>query len=130
MPPMCSRTTPPPNSYTFVTNPSRKSRSWLTTITVPSNARIASLSTSLVRMSRWLVGSSKIRKLTGSSKSLIIAKRERSPPESTLTFLSEASPPNIKAPSMSRILRRISPLATWSIVSNTVNSPSSNCAWF
>ena len=41
----------------------------------------------------------------------------RSPPESTFTFLSEASPPNINAPNISRIFKRISPLATESIVS-------------
>ena len=37
-------------------------------------------------MSRWLVGSSSISRFTGSSKSFIMARRVRSPPESTLTF--------------------------------------------
>ncbi len=81
-------------------------------------------------MSKWFVGSSSIRKFTGSSRSLIMARRLRSPPDSTLTFFSEASPPNMNAPSMSRIFVRMSPVATRSIVSNTVSSPSISCAWF
>ena len=130
MPPRCSFTIPPPNSYTLVASPSRKSRSWLTKMTVPSNSRMASFSTSFERISRWLVGSSSIRKFTGSSRSLIIARRVRSPPDSTFTFLSEASPPNMKAPRISRIFRRISPTATRSMVSNTVKLSSRSCAWF
>ena len=59
-----------------------------------------------------------------------MAKRVRSPPDRNFTFFSEASPPNMKAPSMSRIFRRMSPRATRSMVSNTVSSPSSICAWF
>ena len=35
---------------------------------------------------QWLVGSSSISRFTGSSKSFIMARRVRSPPESTLTF--------------------------------------------
>ena len=42
---------------------------------------------------------------------------ERSPPESTFTFFSEVSPPNMKAPNRSLIFKRISPVATWSMVS-------------
>ena len=128
--PRCSFTKPPPNSYTLVASPSRKSRSWLTIITVPSKSRIASFRISFERISRWFVGSSRIRKFTGSSNSLIMARRVRSPPESTFTFLSEASPPNMNAPSISRIFVRISPTATRSIVSNTVRFSSNSCAWF
>ena len=69
----------------FVTSPSRKSRSCETTISVPSKSINACFRISFVFMSRWLVGSSRISRLTGSSKSLIIASRVRSPPESTLT---------------------------------------------
>ena len=39
------------------------------------------------------------------------------PSRKHLYFLSEASPPNINAPNISRIFKRISPLATESIVS-------------
>ena len=65
-----------------------------------------------MRLSRWFVGSSRMSRLHGSSSRRIIANRLLSPPESTLTFLSDASPPNIKAPRMSRIFVRISPTAT------------------
>ena len=130
MPPRCSRTLPPPNSYTLSTNPSRKSRSWLTQMTVPLNSFKAVFSTSLDCMSRWLVGSSRMSRLQGSSSRRIIAKRLRSPPESTFTFFSEASPPNINAPNILRICVRISPTATLSMVWKTVSSPSSKAAWF
>lgn len=59
----------------------------------------------------------------------IIARRLLSPPESTFTGLSEASPPNINAPNMSRMRNLISPVATLSIVWNTVSFSSSSCAW-
>ena len=81
-------------------------------------------------MSKWFVGSSSIKRFTGSSNNLIIAKRERSPPESTLTFFSDISPPNIKAPKRSLIRNRISPFATWSMVSNIVRFSSKSWAWF
>ena len=45
-------------------------------------------------------------------------------------FLVESSPPNMNAPSKSRILFLISPFATSSMVWNTVSSPSSKDAWF
>ena len=59
-----------------------------------------------------------------------MASRLRSPPLSTRTFLSEASPPNMKAPSMSLMRSRISPRATLSMVCSTVSDSSSSCAWF
>lgn len=40
--------------------------------------------------------------MTGSSNSLIIARRVRSPPDNTFTSFSLASLPNMKAPRMSR----------------------------
>ena len=130
MPPRCSRTLPPPNSYTLSTRPSRNSRSWLTMMAVPSNALIASFSTSFDCISRWLVGSSRMSRFTGSSSSLIIANRLRSPPLSTLTYFSDVSPPNMKAPSRSFTLSRISPVATLSMVWKMVRFSSSSCAWF
>ena len=131
MPLKCSFTCLLPNSYTLLTSPSRKSRSWLTRIRVPSKSSNACFRISLVFMSRWLVGSSSISRFTGSSKSFIMARRVRSPPESTLTFFMDSSgPPNMKAPSRSRILLRISPFATSSMVWNTVRFSSNNEAWF
>ena len=91
---------------------------------------MASLSTSFEGMSRWLVGSSSMSRLTGSSSRRIMARRLRSPPLSTPTRFSDASPPNMKAPRMSFILRRTSPRATLSMVWNTVRLSSSSCAWF
>ena len=77
------------------------------------------------------MGSSRMRRLTGSSNNLIIARRVRSPPESTFTFFIDSSgPPNINAPSKSRILFRISPFATSSIVWKTVRFSSMSEAWF
>lgn len=56
------------------TNPSKKSRSCETTISVPSKSINACFSISLVFISKWLVGSSRISKLTGSSNNLSKAK--------------------------------------------------------
>ena len=106
----------------------RQARSCDTQISVPSKSCNACFNTSFVFMSRWLVGSSRIRRFTGSRSSLRIARRVFSPPLSTFTFLVEASPPNMNAPNKSVIFLRISPFAISSIVSNTVSSSSSNDA--
>ena len=59
-----------------------KARSWLTSSTVPSNSSIASSSASMDSTSRWLVGSSKMRKLAPESIIMASATRAVSPPES------------------------------------------------
>ena len=86
MPHRCSRTLPPPNSYTLLTRPSRKSRSWLTTMRVPSKSLRACFKISFVLRSRWLVGSSSMSRLTGSRRSFIMHRRTLSPPDNTFTF--------------------------------------------
>ena len=58
-----------------------------------------------VKMIRRFVENQEIHRL---QQQFYHASRVRSPPLSTFTFLSEASPPNMKAPRISRILRRIS----------------------
>lgn len=70
----CSLTRLFPNSYTFFTNPLKKSRSCDTTIRVLSKSIKAFFKMSLVFRSKWLVGSSKINRFTGDRRSLIMAK--------------------------------------------------------
>jgi hypothetical protein len=52
----------------------------------------ASISISLVAMSRWLVGSSSTRKFGGSNSILAITRRAFSPPDSTRQGFSTSSP--------------------------------------
>ena len=53
-------------------------------------------------MSKWLVGSSKHSRGFGATSIFARARRPFSPPESTDTFLSTASPVNRNAPSRLR----------------------------
>ena len=69
-----------------------------TMIAVPSNKFKASCKTSLLRMSKWLVGSSMIRKLQGFINNFASATRFLSPPESTEFFLKTSFPLNNNAP--------------------------------
>ena len=87
---------------------------------VPSKRLSACSSTSALAMSRWLVGSSRHSSGLGATSIFASAKRPFSPPESTLTFFSTASPSNRKAPSRLRTWLMFQPGATWSSSSNTV----------
>ncbi|OWK23533.1 hypothetical protein AJ87_33920 [Rhizobium yanglingense] len=60
---------------------SRKSRSWLTRITVPGKPTTISCSRSSVSRSRSLVGSSRIRRLVGRARMRASISRARSPPD-------------------------------------------------
>mmetsp|Transcript_3659 Transcript_3659/g.8134 ORF Transcript_3659/g.8134 Transcript_3659/m.8134 type:complete len:80 (+) Transcript_3659:127-366(+) len=72
----------------------RKKRSWLTQITVPSNACSACSRASFDGMSRWFVGSSRISSVAGVHMNFASATRAFSPPDRNFTFLCMASPLN------------------------------------
>ena len=81
-------------------------------------------------MSKWLVGSSIISTFKGWRSNLAKAKRLRSPPDRTFTYLSAASPLNKKEPNISRTLDLLVSFAASIIVSKTVLLPSKYSAWF
>ena len=75
-----------------------KARSWLTSSTVPPNDSIASSRASMDSTSRWLVGSSKMRKFAPDSIIMASATRAVSPPESDPARRCTESPENPKRP--------------------------------
>ncbi|MNY07889.1 hypothetical protein D3C86_1407130 [compost metagenome] len=81
---------------------SRKYLSWETAIKVPSYCCKAWIRMLTDCMSRWLVGSSRIRKLESVVRDLARATLDFSPPESTLIFLKTSSPVNRKQPRIPR----------------------------
>ena len=80
-----------PSSQTSVRLPtaSSRARSWETRTTAPSNSRRASSSASRLSMSRWLVGSSRIRTLAPEATRIASERRRCSPPEMSLSFFSD-----------------------------------------
>ena len=85
---------PSASSQTRVAKRLMKYRSWDTNSRVPSKASTASSIHSREAISRWLVGSSRIRKLISSSMSIHSRRRLSSPPERTDTLLNTSSPWN------------------------------------
>lgn len=67
----------------------RGSHGHITTIRVPSKSMSACFRISLVFMSRWLVGSSNIRRFTVCNN-FIMARRVRSPPDNTFIFFMDS----------------------------------------
>jgi hypothetical protein len=65
---------------------------------VPSYFLRASINISFAFISKWFVGSSKMRRLTGWSRILSSASLLLSPPERTDTVLKTASPSKRKEP--------------------------------
>ena len=70
---------------------SKKSRSWLITIKVPSYRLSQSSNHTKASKSRWLVGSSSSIKSAGHIRARLSCKRMRQPPEKLLTGLSSSS---------------------------------------
>ena len=94
---------PPPVTSQNSSHTSRsRARSWLTSMTVPSNSLSAMLSASRVVRSRWLVGSSSSSRFGRCQTSIARTRRAFSPPDSVPTGCCTISPVKRNEPRKSR----------------------------
>ena len=99
---------PPSQTRVRLPTASSRARSWETRTTAPSKAVSASSSASRLSMSRWLVGSSRIRTLAPEATRIASESRRCSPPEMSPSDFSASEPEKRKPPSSGPRLLRLS----------------------